>query len=60
MRLESVHPSVIVEKVKDETGFELIMPSQVPATVPPTSEELSILKEIVDPTGSFLGRRMKG
>ncbi len=59
MRLESVHPGVTVEKVKDETGFELIIPSQVSTTVPPTSEELRILREVVDPTGFFLARRMK-
>lgn len=60
MRLETVHPGVSVEKVKDETGFELIISSQVQTTVPPTSEELRILREVVDPTGFFLVRRMKG
>jgi glutaconate CoA-transferase subunit B len=60
MRLESVHPGVSVNKVREETGFELILPDKIPSTVPPTKEELKILREVVDPTGFFLVRRMKG
>jgi len=60
MRLESVHPGVAVSKVRDETGFELILPDKVAITPPPTKEELRILREVVDPTGFFLVRRMKG
>lgn len=60
MRLESVHSGVAVSKVVEETGFELIVPEKVPTTVPPTERELRILREVVDPTGFFLVRRMKG
>lgn len=60
MGLESLHPGVTVEKVRSETGFELIVPDEVPRTQPPTKEELRILREVVDPTGFFLVRRMKG
>lgn len=60
MRLESLHPGATTEKVRSETGFELIVPAEVPRTQPPTKEELRILREVVDPTGFFLVRRMKG
>ena len=60
MRLESLHPGATAEKVRSETGFELIIPEMVPSTQPPTREEVRILREVVDPTGFFLVRRMKG
>lgn len=51
MRLASVHPGVTVEQVRDQTGFDLDVPSDVPTTPAPTTEELRILREEVDPTG---------
>jgi acyl CoA:acetate/3-ketoacid CoA transferase beta subunit len=59
MRLESIHPGVTIENVRDQTGFELIVPDKIPTTTPPTIEEIRILREVVDPTGFFLVRRMK-
>lgn len=60
MRLENLHPGATTEKVRSETGFELIVPDTVPSTSPPTKEEVRILRQVVDPTGFFLVRRMKG
>ena len=51
MRLQSVHPGVTVEQVIENTGFDLIIPQVVPETEPPTQEELSILRNRVDPEG---------
>lgn len=51
MRLKSVHPGVSVEQVVENTGFELIIPKDVPVTPPPTDEELHILRTRVDPAG---------
>ena len=50
MRLKSVHPGVTVDQVKENTGFQLVIPSEVPATPEPTAEELTILRQ-VDPMG---------
>jgi len=58
MGLESLHPGVTPEKVQEETGFKLIIPGHIPTTVPPSKEELRILREIVDPSGFFLRRRL--
>ena len=49
MMLVSVHPGVTVEKVIAETGFDLILPSDVPTTPPPTDEELAILRANISP-----------
>ncbi len=51
MRLASVHPGVSVATVVENTGFELVVPAQVPETRWPTPEELRILREEIDPNG---------
>ena len=54
MQLESVHPGVTVEEVKEQTGFELLVPSVVPQTVPPTPDQIRLLREKIDPDGEYL------
>ncbi len=49
MRLKSVHGGITVEQVKEKTGFELLVPSNVPETEAPTVEQLKVLREVVDP-----------
>lgn len=53
MRLRSVHAGVSMEQVRDATGFDLAMPGDVPTTPPPTTGELAILRERIDPSGSL-------
>ena len=57
--VESVHPGVDVDEVVERTGFELTVPSDVPATVEPTDEQLALLRDRIDPFGTvkfdFLG-----
>ncbi|MCA9532499.1 MAG: hypothetical protein KC593_02425 [Myxococcales bacterium] len=50
MRLRSVHPGVSVDDVQAATGFELVIPSDVPTSREPTAEELRVLREL-DPKG---------
>jgi len=49
MKLESVHPGVSVEEVVKNTGFDLVIPDDVPETVPPRVDELRLLREKIDP-----------
>lgn len=51
MRIASVHPGVTVEQVQEATGFDLIVDPEVDTTREPTAEELTLLREIVDPRG---------
>jgi len=51
MRLRSVHPGVTPEEVQEATGFELVVPDEVPTTREPTDEELRLLYEVIDPKG---------
>jgi hypothetical protein len=49
MRLRSLHPGVSVDEVVEATGFELVIPDDVPRTRLPTDEELRVIREVVDP-----------
>jgi acyl CoA:acetate/3-ketoacid CoA transferase beta subunit len=59
MRVRSVHPGVTVEEVVGATGFELVVPDQVPDTRMPTPEELHLLRTVLDP-GGLRQREVKG
>ncbi len=52
MRLRSLHPGVTVEQVVAATGFELVVPDEVPTSRPPTDEEQRLLDEVIDPAGT--------
>jgi acyl CoA:acetate/3-ketoacid CoA transferase beta subunit len=49
MRLACVHPGVSVAQVREQTGFPLAVPDEVPVTRGPTSEELRLIREVLDP-----------
>jgi glutaconate CoA-transferase subunit B len=51
MRLRSLHRGVTVDRVKENTGFDLIVPSQVGETPSPTAEELHLLRNEIDRGG---------
>jgi acyl CoA:acetate/3-ketoacid CoA transferase beta subunit len=50
MRLRSVHPGVSVADVVAATGFELVLPDEVPISRSPTDAELATLARL-DPRG---------
>jgi glutaconate CoA-transferase, subunit B len=54
IRLAALHPDVTVDDVQAASGFEILLPPEVPVTDPPTPEELALLHDI-DPTGLVLG-----
>jgi hypothetical protein len=51
MRLLSIHPGVTLDEVVAATGFELVIPDDVPTTRAPTAAELSLIREVIDPKG---------
>lgn len=51
LRLIHVHPGHSVEEVCANTGFELVIPAEVPETPLPSARELAVLRERVDPDG---------
>ena len=50
MQLRSLHPGVVLGDVVAATGFELVVPNDVPTTRAPTGAELALLEQI-DPAG---------
>jgi glutaconate CoA-transferase subunit B len=49
MQVESLHPGVTPGRVQAQTGFELKIPSDVSITEPPTTDELRVLRDRLDP-----------
>jgi glutaconate CoA-transferase, subunit B len=55
MRLESIHPNTTLEDVLSNMGFKPIIPDKVPVTVPPTAEEVRLIREEIDPEKAYAG-----
>jgi acyl CoA:acetate/3-ketoacid CoA transferase beta subunit len=51
MRVRSVHPGVTVDEIVAATGFDLVVPDDVPFTRDPTPDELALIQETIDPHG---------
>ena len=51
MRVRSLHPGVTIDEVVDATGFELVVPDELPTSREPTDDELHLLREVIDPKG---------
>lgn len=49
MRLASLHPGVTVDQVMEATGFDPVIPDEVPYTREPTDQELELIREVLDP-----------
>jgi acyl CoA:acetate/3-ketoacid CoA transferase beta subunit len=54
MRLRSVHPGVTIDEIVAATGFELVIPDDVPTSRLPTADELRLLTEVIDPKNTRL------
>jgi acyl CoA:acetate/3-ketoacid CoA transferase beta subunit len=49
MRLRSVHPGVTVDEVVAATGFDLVIPGDVPESRLPAADELQLIRDVIDP-----------
>jgi glutaconate CoA-transferase subunit B len=52
--LTALHPGKTIEEARQNTGWELNVSEDMRITTPPTSEELHILRNDLDPTGIYL------
>jgi acyl CoA:acetate/3-ketoacid CoA transferase beta subunit len=59
MRLVSCHPGVSPADVVRATGFPLVVPEHVETTRTPTTEELRLLREVIDPHGTAAGELVR-
>jgi acyl CoA:acetate/3-ketoacid CoA transferase beta subunit len=51
LRLTSIHPGISVSHVQARTGFELEIAPDIHETPSPTSDELQLLRDVIDPLG---------
>jgi glutaconate CoA-transferase, subunit B len=51
MRLTHHHPGVTVERIQKKTGFPLLIAQNLAETMPPTAEDLRLLRDVIDPLG---------
>jgi len=54
LMLTALHPGKTVEQVKENTGWDLKVAAELPITAAPTSEELHILRDELDPERIYL------
>lgn len=49
--LRSLHPGVSLDRLREQTGFDVVVGNDLTETEPPTTEELTALRTVVDPLG---------
>jgi glutaconate CoA-transferase, subunit B len=54
VRLDALHPGVSLERLRDETGFDVLVAERVATTEAPGAEELAILRAL-DPARQLIG-----
>ena len=58
MVVESIHKNSSVDQINANVGWDIKLPKDVQPTVIPTSEELEVLRKVVDPEGALSGGRL--
>jgi glutaconate CoA-transferase, subunit B len=53
MTLESLHPGVTLEQARESTGWDLKVAADVRETEPPSDQELRLIREELDPEGTY-------
>ena len=53
MYLESMHPGVTLEEVRENTGWDLTVADDLEQTQAPSSEELRLVRDELDPEGIY-------
>ncbi len=54
LTLTERHPGVGIDQIRDSIGWDIRLGDDVSETVPPTDEELRIMREVLDPDHLFL------
>lgn len=53
MRLDSLHPGVSLDDVQEQMAWQPNVAEHLAETAPPTSEELRLVREVLDPEGVY-------
>jgi glutaconate CoA-transferase, subunit B len=60
MRVRTIHRGVSLGEIQRSTGFTLGVAPDISETLPPSSEEVRLLREVIDPLGIRELERMSG
>lgn len=55
LALVSIHPGVSHDELRENTGFPLDIPPNLPVTAPPTYEDVRLIREELDPHRMYVG-----
>ena len=55
LQVLSIHPGVTGDELRENTGFPLDIPENLPLTPVPTVEEVRLIREELDPRGMYTG-----
>jgi len=55
MRLDMLHPGVTLDDVRDAMAWPVRVSAQMVRTLPPSREELRLVREVLDPHGNYTG-----
>jgi glutaconate CoA-transferase, subunit B len=53
MQLVSLYPGVTLEQVQAEVGWQVRLAESLAEAIPPTNEELQLIRVQLDPTGMY-------
>lgn len=56
LELISLHPGISLEEVKENSGFEIIIPDEIHISSEPAEQHLMILRKEIDPVGIVLNK----
>ncbi len=54
LELKSLHPGVTLDQVRENTGFDLVVPPDYAITPEPDAEYLSVLRNVLDPDRLYI------
>jgi glutaconate CoA-transferase subunit B len=56
LKLISLHPGVTTDEVKDNSSFDILLPSRIMTSPEPADTDLAILRQEIDPAGIVIGK----
>ena len=60
MKVRSIHPGCTRRQIAENTGFDILIPEDVPETQPPSAEDLRLIRTRIDPKRKFLNAVITG
>jgi glutaconate CoA-transferase, subunit B len=56
LKLLSLHPGVTIDEIKENSSFDIMLPSRIRTSPEPSEKDLRILRQEIDPAGIVLGK----